>query len=91
MLPDYGFKSSNTELPAEAPVSEPVVDTGKTVSGLVGGALTLFLAGLLGIGGGVILVPLFIWGFKVAGVNPEVIVHLSFGTSLAIIIPLCLL
>jgi cobalt/nickel transport system permease protein len=48
LLPDYGFKSSNTELPAEAPVSEPVVDTGKTVSGLVGGALTLFLAGLLG-------------------------------------------
>jgi len=46
-----------------------------------------FLAGLLGIGGGVILVPLFIWGFGVAGVDPTVIVHLAFGTSLAIIIP----
>ena len=48
LLPDYGFKSSNTKLPAEAPISEPVVDTGKTVSGLVGGALTLLLDGLLG-------------------------------------------
>ncbi len=48
LLPDYGFKSSNTELPAEAPISEPVVDTGKAVGGLVGGAVTLLLAGLLG-------------------------------------------
>ena len=48
LLPDYGFKSSNTELPAEAPISESVVDTGKTVSGLVGGALTLLLAGFIG-------------------------------------------
>ena len=48
LLPDYGFNSNNTELPAEASVTEPVVDTGKTVSGLVGGALTLLLAGLLG-------------------------------------------
>ena len=35
LLPDYGFNSKNTKLPAEAPVSEPVVDAGKTVSGLV--------------------------------------------------------
>ena len=33
LLPDYGFKSKNTELSAEAPISEPVVDAGKTVSG----------------------------------------------------------
>ena len=48
LLPDYGFNSNDAELPAEASVTEPVVDTGKTVSGLVGGALTLLLAGLLG-------------------------------------------
>ncbi len=54
------------------------------------GSLAGFLAGLLGIGGGVILVPLFIWAFGIAGIDPEVIVHLAFGTSLAIIIPTAL-
>ena len=51
------------------------------------GSLAGFLAGLLGIGGGVILVPLFIWAFGIAGIDPDVVVHLAFGTSLAIIIP----
>jgi len=54
------------------------------------GSLAGFLAGLLGIGGGVILVPLFIWAFKVSGFHPDIIVHLAFGTSLAIIIPTAL-
>jgi cobalt/nickel transport system permease protein len=48
LLPDYGFKSEDAEQPAETSQSEPAVDTGKTVSGLVGGALTLLLAGLFG-------------------------------------------
>ncbi len=51
------------------------------------GSLAGFLAGLLGIGGGVILVPLFIWAFEIAGIDSGVVVHLAFGTSLAIIIP----
>ncbi len=46
-----------------------------------------FLAGLLGIGGGVILVPLFLVIFGLAGFPPDIIVHAAFGTSLAIIIP----
>lgn len=46
-----------------------------------------FIAGLMGIGGGIILIPLFLWAFKVAGMAPEIIVHVAFGTSLAIIIP----
>jgi uncharacterized protein len=51
------------------------------------GSLAGFLAGLLGIGGGIVLIPLFLWSFKSIGMAPEVIVHLAFGTSLAIIIP----
>jgi cobalt/nickel transport system permease protein len=48
LLPDYGFKSKKNGQPAETPQSEPALDSGKTVSGLVGGALVLLLAGLLG-------------------------------------------
>lgn len=51
------------------------------------GSLAGFLAGLLGIGGGIILVPLFLWTFDAAGFSPEILVHTAFGTSLAIIIP----
>ena len=48
LLPDYGFKAKKTEQPAGAPKSVSEVNTGKTVSGLVGGSLTL-LAVMIGI------------------------------------------
>jgi len=51
------------------------------------GALSGFLAGLFGIGGGAILVRVFYECFRLAGVPFEVRMPLCVGTSLAIIIP----
>ena len=55
---------------------------------LVGvGAVSGFFAGIFGIGGGAILVPVFYECFRLAGVPLEVRMPLCIGTSLAIIIP----
>src|SRR5882724_9422529 len=55
---------------------------------LVGvGALSGFLAGVFGIGGGAVLVPVFYECFRLAGVPLEVRMPLCIGTSLAVIIP----
>ena len=51
------------------------------------GALSGFFAGIFGIGGGAILVPVFYECFWLAGVPLEVRMPLCIGTSLAIIIP----
>lgn len=47
-LPDYGFKAEEIETTTEIRKSWPAVDAGTTVSGLVGGTVTLLLAGLIG-------------------------------------------
>jgi len=51
------------------------------------GAICGFFAGVFGIGGGAILVPVFYECFRLAGVPLEVRMPLCIGTSLAIIIP----
>jgi uncharacterized membrane protein YfcA len=51
------------------------------------GAISGFFAGVFGIGGGAILVPVFYECFRLAGVPLEVRMPLCIGTSLAIIIP----
>jgi uncharacterized membrane protein YfcA len=47
------------------------------------GALVGFAAGLLGIGGGVVMVPLLVMVFSAHGMPPEHMVHLALGTAIA--------
>ncbi|MEJ2403268.1 MAG: sulfite exporter TauE/SafE family protein [Candidatus Thiodiazotropha sp.] len=52
---------------------------------LAAGALAGTAAGLLGIGGGVIIVPVLSLVFEAQGVSPEIIIKIAVGTSLATI------
>jgi uncharacterized membrane protein YfcA len=54
---------------------------------VAGGVVSGFLAGLFGIGGGAIIVPVLYEVFRVIGVADEIRMQLCIGTSLAIIIP----
>jgi len=54
---------------------------------VAGGALTGFLAGLLGIGGGGIVVPVLYELFRIVGVSDSIRMQVCVATSLAIIIP----
>ena len=54
---------------------------------VVGGVVTGIMAGLFGIGGGAVIVPVLFEVFRVLGVPDEVRMQLCVGTSLAIIVP----
>lgn len=47
------------------------------------GAAAGLLAGLFGVGGGLIIVPVLAWVFTAQGLPTDVIMHLAIGTSLA--------
>ena len=49
------------------------------------GSVVGFFAGLLGIGGGMVMVPMLAWAFAAQGLAAEHIVHLALGTSMATI------
>ncbi|WP_449430690.1 sulfite exporter TauE/SafE family protein [Pseudomonas putida] len=50
------------------------------------GACAGVLAGLFGVGGGIIIVPVLVLSFTLQGFDPTVLTHLAVGTSLATII-----
>jgi len=54
---------------------------------IIAGVITGLLAGLFGIGGGAVIVPVLYEVFRLLGVPDEVRVQLCIGTSIAIIVP----
>ncbi len=54
---------------------------------LATGAVAGLLAGLLGVGGGIVIVPALFYLFDVLDISPEVAMHIAVATSLATIIP----
>src|SRR5262245_30543055 len=54
---------------------------------IAAGVVTGILAGLFGIGGGAVIVPVLYEVFRIFGVPEEVRMQLCVGTSLAIIVP----
>ncbi len=49
------------------------------------GSVAGVLAGLFGVGGGLIIVPVLVFSFSAQGFAPEILTHLAVGTSLATI------
>ena len=54
---------------------------------IIGGVITGLLAGLFGVGGGSVIVPVLFEVFRVLGVADEIRMQLCVGTSIAIIVP----
>ncbi len=50
------------------------------------GSIAGVLSGLLGIGGGIIVIPLLVWLFKAQNIPSDLVMHLAAGTSLSVMI-----
>ena len=50
------------------------------------GCFSGFIAGLFGVGGGMIIVPVLVFSFNNQGLSPQILTHMAIGTSLATII-----
>lgn len=53
---------------------------------ILAGVVAGVLAGLFGIGGGLVIVPLLVYCFGIQGVSPEILMQVALGTSLACIL-----
>ncbi len=53
---------------------------------IIVGAVSGTLAGLFGVGGGLIIVPALVYSLTAQGVPPTVLTHIAVGTSLAVIV-----
>ena len=60
-----------------------VLALGLVIAGLVGG----LVAGMLGVGGGIVVVPVLYHVMATLGVDQSVRMHVAIGTSLAALIP----
>ena len=54
---------------------------------LIAASIAGFFAGLLGVGGGLVMVPALYYAFTILDFEVSTKMHLAVGTSLAIIIP----
>src|SRR4051812_36622960 len=77
-------RTSRPNVLTGVPLSELALLAGAIIAG---GVVTGILAGLFGIGGGAIIVPVLYEVFRAIGVPEEVRIQLCIGTSLAIIVP----
>lgn len=53
---------------------------------LIAGVFAGIIAGLFGVGGGLVVVPILVLAFQWQGFSPDILTHLAVGTSLATIV-----